>query len=263
MSSLSSAQRPARGLTLLELVVVLTILVALGGLVIQVMPSLIARTHYAKCSATIPDINKIWLTEFAASSRYPSGYDSLIATDGGLFDRIPGEGNARGEVSADTLTQAEVDALAAIGVTTVYDHANGGAGSATFDSVVYRGTGTTERVLADGGEVAVLNPTGPSVESLSIDLDRYPSDTKLLVFGIGNGCTAVGPKGSMVEAPTHFGGEDVMNPENVYQRYIVIFAASESDESAEFVTACSVHPDGFDGAEAHIRAFYEEADGTN
>ena len=48
---------PRSGLTLTELVVVLTILVALGGLIIPMLPNFLAKTHYAKCATTIPEMN--------------------------------------------------------------------------------------------------------------------------------------------------------------------------------------------------------------
>lgn len=257
-------RRGARhGLTLIELVVVLTILVALGGLIVPMLPDFLAKTHFAKCSTTIPELNKLWITSFTGDVTYPDGYDSLIE-GAGLFTLLPGNGNAGGQVALGTLSQAEVGALAAIGVTSVYDH-TADTGNATLDSIPNDPTADLDaaRELADGGSVAVLSADAlqsvdSSSASLGIDPAKYPADAQFIVFGIGNNCTAVGPKGLMTEAPTHFGGEDVMNPVDFYQRYCVIFAVSAVDETAEFVCACSIHPDGFDGGEAHIRAYYED-----
>jgi len=242
------------GLTLIELVVVLTILVALGGLIVPMLPNFLAKTHNAKCSTTIPELNKLWITKYTGDVRYPDSYDSLIegAT---LATELPGGGTANGEAVLSTLVAAEVDALAAIGITRVYDHA--ASDNATLDSVPNDPLGTAGRVLIDGGSVATLDAAGASLVSLGIDPVKYPGDVKFVVFGIGNNCTAVGPKGLMVDAPTHFGGEQVMNPVDFYQRYCVVFAVSGADGTAEFCCACSVHPDGFDGAEAHIRNYYE------
>ncbi len=243
---------PRRGLTLVELVVVLTILVALGGLIVPMIPNMLAKTHRAKCSVTIPEINKLWITSFSGEVTYPDVYDSMI-TGSALYNALPG-GSAGGEVSAAQLLEGEAEALAAIGVTTVIDHTSYELGqNATLDSP----DPTNPRTLATGGTVAVLNkdPLGPSVNSLGIDVGKYAADTKFVVFGIGNACTACGPKGLMLEAPTHFGGEDVMNPIEYYQRYCVIFAVNA--DVAEFVCACSIHPDGFDGAETHIHDYYQ------
>ncbi|MDG2221944.1 MAG: hypothetical protein P8L85_11210 [Rubripirellula sp.] len=245
------------GLTLIELVVVLTVLVALGGLIVPMLPNFLAKTHFAKCSTTIPELNKLWITSYTGDVQYPNGYDSLIEGSA-LSTELPGA-DAGGELSVGTLAATEVNALAAIGVTAVFDHV--ASANATLDSVPI--DGSTGRTLAEGEEVAILNPIGPSVLSLGIDVAKYDVGTQFVVLGIGNNCNAVGPKGLMVEAPTHFGGEQAMNPVDFYQRYCVIFAVNATDGTAEFVCACSIHPDGFDGAEAHIRAYYEDQqDGT-
>ncbi len=258
--------RLRRGLSLTELVVVLTILVALGGLIVPMLPNFLAKTHFAKCSTTIPEINKLWINSFTGDVTYPDGYDSMIEGSD-LFTQLPG-GTAGDQVASSTLTAGEVDGLAAIGVRTVYNHA-AGTGNATLDSPIYTtpvalATGVNVAFLTDGTAGTPLVSTAGTnspvawAQSLGVDTGRYDAGTRFVVMGIGNGCTAVGPKGLMVEAPTHFGGEDAMNPVEFYQRYCVIFAVNETEGAAEFVCACSVHPDGFDGAEAHIRAYYED-----
>jgi hypothetical protein len=255
-------------LTLIELVVVLTILVALGGLIVPMLPNFLARTHFAKCSTTIPEINKLWITSFTGDVTYPDGYDSL--TDGtALFAALPG-GNAGGQVAFGTVGAGETAGLAAVGVTTVFDHTVAAPANATLDGVPNYALAAGRPIagggafLTDGTGILTSDGATPAPPraawalSLGVDVERYAPGTRFLVMGIGNGCTAVGPKGLMAEAPTHFGGEDVMNPVATYQRYCVIFAVNEAEETAEFVCACSIHPDGFDGAEAHIRAYYED-----
>ena len=254
---------PRIGLTLTELVVVLTILVALGGLIVPMLPNFLAKTHFAKCSTTIPEMNKLWITAFTSDVKYPDGYDSLQSSPGVLLASLPG-GDAGGEVSAGTISAEQADALRAIGVTRIYDHTVSNPANVTLDSVPNDPTGALGRLLTADQNVALLNPAGPSVESLGIDVAKYTKagtiQVDFVVFGVGNNCSACGPRGLMVEAPTHFGGENDMNPVDFYQRYCVIFAVSNegADSKAEFVCACSIHPDGFDGAEAHIRAYYED-----
>ena len=261
---LASQRRGARrGLTLIELVVVLTILVALGGLIVPMLPNFLAKTHFAKCSTTIPEINKLWITSFTGDVTYPDGYDSLQSAPGTLLATLPGA-DANGEVSAGTISADQADALRAIGVTRVYDHTVATPDNVTLDSVPNDPAGTGGRLLTSDQNVALLNTAGPSVDSLGIDVAKYTDGGTIsgsfVVFGIGNNCDACGPRGLMVEAPTHFGGEDDMNPVDFYQRYCAIFWVSDegADSAAEFVCACSIHPDGFDGAEAHIRAYYED-----
>ena len=54
---LSLAGSCRRGLTLLELLVVLTILIALGGIVVASLPGLLERTQAATAAANVPEID--------------------------------------------------------------------------------------------------------------------------------------------------------------------------------------------------------------
>ena len=75
-----------RGLTLIELVVVVAVLVVLGGLIVQNLPNLMKRTHLAKCSDTISALNNVWNQSYASNLRYPDVYDSLLASGGSAVD---------------------------------------------------------------------------------------------------------------------------------------------------------------------------------
>lgn len=263
------------GLTLIELVVVLTILTALGGILVPVIGNMIARTHFAKCSVTIPDITRNISRSFASDLTYPDRWDSLIsAADGtSLYPNNPGGPDVSGELTTVTLTADQADGMAAVGITSVVDLeplviSGGTAENATWDSAPL-GTAPV-RTLTDGQTVAALNKAGNSVVSLNLKRHFGPdgiegtadddASVEYIVFGIGNNSTAVGPSGLFVESPTHFGGEDAMNPIDVYQRYCVIFSV-DGDGAVQFEAACSVHPDGFDGAEAHVQGYYEETKG--
>lgn len=259
-----------RGLTLIELVVVLTILTALGGLLVPVIGNMIARTHFAKCSVTIPDITRQISRSFTSDLRYPNRWDSLIdATDGtSLYSDLPGGSTVNGELATIDLTADQADGLAAVGITQVIDLEPTVANGGTAEDATWSVSNTANvRTLADGETVAVLNKAGNSVGSLNLKRHFGPdgiegttdddATVEYIIFGIGNNSTAVGPSGLFVESPTHFGGEDAMNPIDVYQRYCVIFSI-DGDGAVLFEAACSIHPDGFDGAEAHVIGFYEE-----
>ena len=71
-------KRAPWGFTVMELVVVLTILAVLAGLVLGIMPNLIERTHLAKCADTIAELNKAWMRSYILNVRYPDLYDSLL-----------------------------------------------------------------------------------------------------------------------------------------------------------------------------------------
>ena len=108
-----------RGLTLIELVVVVAILTILGGLVVQTLPNLMKRTHLSKCADTIASLNKIWAESLALNTRYPDTYDSLMSSGGTTYPKLtPG---LTPLLTPTALSAAESQALATIGVKSVVD----------------------------------------------------------------------------------------------------------------------------------------------
>ena len=86
-------RRPSvRGLTLIELVVVLAILVALAGLIIGNFPNLIKKASGSTSANTIQDISRALNARFTTKNSYASGYDSLLGTVGSAaaaFSNLP------------------------------------------------------------------------------------------------------------------------------------------------------------------------------
>jgi len=247
-----------RGLTLIELVVVLTILVALGSLLVPVLGSMLARTHMAKCSTTIPEITKLIQTQYAATLKLPNTWDSLLESGGAsLFADLPGNGNLGGQASTYSLTTDDVDALAGVGITNVVDV------DANFDSLNDDATidsfpsGLTPRDLAVGGNLVELTPA--DVEA-AFFLPAGTADAYIL-FGLGNNSSlvGVGAGNPLNEAPTHFGDTAEFNPADVYQRYgVVIGLVGAADErEAVLIGACAIHGGGIENAEEHRKEFWE------
>jgi len=258
-----------RGLTLIELVVVIAVLVVLGGLVVQNLPNLMKRTHLAKCSDTISALNNAWNQSFASTMRYPDMYDSLLSSGGSALDSRLTTG-LQAQLTAATLTAADVAALRSVGVTRVIDlQAPAPGQSATYDAAPL---GAAERVLADGGNVAQLTLTAHETAGNVLQLRRHlvrqadgstvdnRDSVRYLVFGVGPNCTAVGAGRRIQEAPVHFGGDDSINPTNVYQRYLVVMSLvtdAQGKVTANFEAACGNDVDGPSSGEAHIRQYYE------
>jgi prepilin-type N-terminal cleavage/methylation domain-containing protein len=111
---------PRRGLTLIELVVVLTILIALAGLLVPMLPSMLTRAHTSSCSTNMGETTKAINLYQALYSGYPSTWDALTDGQGTLINYLagsnsgtapanptwpPGQGNgmANGEVTLITL----------------------------------------------------------------------------------------------------------------------------------------------------------------
>src|SRR5436190_1874440 len=72
-----STRASARGLTLIELVVVLAILVALAGLIIGNFPSLLRKASGATSANTIQDIGRAQNGKFQLTGVYADYYDNL------------------------------------------------------------------------------------------------------------------------------------------------------------------------------------------
>jgi prepilin-type N-terminal cleavage/methylation domain-containing protein len=260
-----------RGLTLIELVVVIAILVVLGGLLVQNLPNMMKRTHLAKCSDTISSLNNVWNQSFASNVRYPDIYDSLISSSGSAIDTrlTPG---LKAQVSAGTLTAADVAALKTIGVTRVVDlQATTLTQSVTYDAAPQ---GATARLLGDGASVAELNFTAHETAGNILQLKRHlvrqadgsmfddRANVRYVVFGIGPNCTAVGSGKKIQEAPVHFAGDDTINPTTVYQRYLAVFSLAKDATgavTANFEAMAGNDTTGPSSGEAHIRQFHETA----
>ncbi|MBL9083833.1 MAG: prepilin-type N-terminal cleavage/methylation domain-containing protein [Planctomycetales bacterium] len=269
MSGTYHNRRPAHGLTLIELVVVVAILTLLGGLVVQTLPNLMKRTHLSKCADTITALNKSWAESYALHGRYPDGLDSLLDSTGSTFPKLtPGLSSL---LSSGTLSSDEVNALRALGVRTVVDLSPSVA-NVTYDSAPL---GITGRTIDTSGNVAILATPGSTASTYwtanPLGLKRHVNSAtgttvKYVVFGVGPNCTGIGAGKLIQEAPVHFGADDTINPNNVYQRYLTVYSLVTTNTgkvTAYFEAMAGNDVDGPSSAEAHIRQFHEgQAEGA-
>jgi len=252
----------------MELIVVLSILVVLGGLVISILPNVMKRTHLAKCSDTIASLNTAWMRAYSLNVRYPDGCDSLLSTGGAAVDsRLP-LGLAK-QISPLSLSEADVGALRSIGITHVIDlRPTPPGGNVTYDCAAL---GTPPRTLADGENVAQLNLDAHAAAGNQLNLKRHlvrqggavvdnSANVRYIIFGIGSNCTGVGTGKLIQEAPVHFAADDSINPANVYQRYLVVFSLvtnGDGSVTAHFEAAAGNDVSGPSSAEGHIRQFHD------
>ncbi|MGC3969881.1 MAG: prepilin-type N-terminal cleavage/methylation domain-containing protein [Pirellulales bacterium] len=264
------SQRMSRhGLTLIELVVVIAILTILGGLVVQTLPNLMKRTHLSKCADTITALNKTWAESLALHGRYPDSCDSLLESGGTAFSKLtPG---LTGLVTPATLSADEVAALRTLGVRSVVD-LNTSAANVTYDSAPL---GLTPRAIDASGKIAQLATPGSTGSTYwtanPLGLKRHVNlptgvTVKYLIFGIGPNCNGIGAGKLIQEAPVHFGADDTINPNNIYQRYLAVYSLvtnSSGKVTAYFEAMAGNDVDGPSSAEAHIRQFHEgQAEGA-
>lgn len=258
------------GMTLMELVVVITVLTILGGLVVAVLPNIMRRAHLGKCSDTIASLNNAWLREYNLKQRYPDVYDSLLASPGGtIFSPLtPG---LAAQISPMSLDQTDLTALKAIGITRVVDLIMVPPGGNVTNDCASKGA--IPRVLASGGQVAQLNLAAHIAAGNALNLKRHigrnpdgspfdnSANVRYLIFGIGPNCTGVGPGRAIQEAPTHFAADDSINPAAVYQRYLVVFSLERQPTTgvvtAYFEAAAGNDVGGPSSADDHIQQFYD------
>ncbi|HTR40048.1 MAG TPA: type II secretion system protein [Pseudomonadales bacterium] len=267
-----------RGLTLIELVVVLAILVALAGLIINNFPGIISRAHTSTCATTVGDVNKFESLAGTTGLGYPSGYDSLL-NDGngpaGLFSLLPGHtepayeaaGGVGGALTAGTVDANESTALAAIGITNSYN-LNPTAADATWSVTDY---GSQNVFGIAQANVALVNnsyiisgglnggPLWPNEQNVITNDINAGGTTKYVIFGVGPGTQEIGPSGLIQEAPTHFGDNEYMDPQNNYQRYGVVFRIDDNPltgTNAVYAGAVALHDDSLGTTEGDTHDYY-------
>jgi len=261
----------SRGLTLLELVIVLTIIVAVAGVAVAMFPRLLTRAHVASCSANIPEIFKaIQMYDSVSLDGYPDRVDTMIVS-GDLADYVPA--GVAAEVDVDDLTEDEAAALIDAGIREVtvmiadpeqptfwpYDEP---AQYAPVD------TGTT---------VAFLQPEVAQRLGLTSD-----GEERFVVFGLGTPCRMFGR--TMNEAPAHFSDAADGNPTLQYMRFAAVYQVGgrtvsnagepgyDPDDSStwqyEYDTfararlrgVLAIHPSGLEGLAGHAEEYWAEVE---
>lgn len=244
------------GLSLLELLVVLTILIALGGIVVSTLPGMLKRTQVATAAANIPEIDAaIRRNSTLLQGQIGDRFDSLISgsasLDGGVPDYVGG-----GEIFEPIgVTAAEILALEQIGVTELIPAA-GEAPNATFNSHDQQPIpiSSDTRVCALNIEAAlVLLKEGWNFE---------PEEAaKYIVFGLGEQCTLVGAgaRAAFSESPVHFSDDRDQSPEEMYSRYLLLVevrSLSESTSVARYVGAAIPGRNGIQSKSRELENYY-------
>jgi type II secretory pathway pseudopilin PulG len=251
MSRLSRYSRT--GLSLLELLVVLTILVAIGGIVVSSLPGLLQRTRSATAAANVPELNAAIRRKMLLNSgKLGNRFDSLIAA--GSSKSIPSYVGGKDFFEPYTLTQTDILALADMGLTQLVP-ALETASDATFESHTGLAVdiGNSTRVCALESAIAP--------ETMDRTFNFVPADgERILVFGIGSRCSLVGagPEALFAEAPVHFSDRQTTDPKRMYARYLILLSLKPGAESSEvrFLGVAIPGPSGVHALESELREFY-------
>ncbi len=264
----SSLKRP--GLTLMELVVVMFILIALAAILVPLFPSMIERAHRSTGATNTSELTKAVQLYQAVNGSYPDGYD--LMTDGTtMVNYMPSQPVASpmilagdspstvtnylgfqypvgGYVSAAPLTQNQLTALNGAGITTGYallkdattatTTYSGGLGwTPTFNP--YPGDSVTlgKTPLAVGTAVIAVNGSGVLASGLGNPAIITGSPTQFVLLGVGRRCTMVG--NALASAPSNFPNDAVHeNPAQVYMRLGLVFQLEDANKNPLPAAVC-------------------------
>ena len=267
-----------RGLTLLELVVVLAILAAVAGIVAPLLPNLLRRAHKATDATQTGEVSKAVQMYQAAYYSYPDNFDLL--TDGSAFPTyLPKDGGNvfGGFVTAATLTDDQLKALGRVGILRLQKMSGSVITTNNFHPTMrpYASATPTADALqlfdsngdlssaAQGAKFAKLNlatiaTANPSFLQTIRDADPT---AQFVVFGVGPRTSMVGQV--IQDAPMSVPQNKQMTPANTYCRVGVIFQIDgvevQRTERARFIAAVAMEDDELETTEKDIVGFHEVA----
>lgn len=246
-----------RGLTLIELVVVLAILVALVGLVVSLFPGLVARASRSTTASSLQDVARAVQINYTTTLGYGSGFDSLLNSGGAnVYSGLTAASS--NQIARVTLSANDAAALNSAGISAVYHmtQVTGSNPDATFTVSITNSPVT----IAASAPVAVLDATQASLLQ-SVRGSYVPRGTAVYpVFGLNKYSTLVGPQGVMQDAPVRAGSTAIENPASSYQRYGLVFLVDDSGpnstRSARFLGAVAFTAGGIQTAEGNLQGYY-------
>lgn len=261
--SLLRGRAARRGLTLLELIVVLTILVAIGGIVLNIIPNMLGRSHMAACATNIPELAKSIEQYMSLRGSYPDKFDSLRDSSGALVTYLPsmtsGSFINNALVTTPTLTAGDVTALSAAGIKNVMPMIEKPATSPGDWSASVWPYSTSRNTVPTAAAISTSNLCQLKNEQASTVLGQdADADCRYVILGIGSQCTMVGV--SSHEAPSAFVANMSDSINDHYYRYGAVFKVADSTGSslsaAKFCGCVMISPKGIRNAEQHVSAWF-------
>lgn len=229
--SAPSSPRARGGFTLLELIIVLVVLVALAALVVPTLGFVRDQAGFATSAAGAAEVLNNLEIYKASTGNYPNRLDTLVGTDGAVFDKLYG-------ASTGSFVYGTIAPAGSVG----YYLENGGGMSEFMQhtqgaSDPNASTETNAPVDRSTASFAIIDPdsANPTYAAKMRRIVRaaYPNQTggsgssdvaipeghTLVALGVGPRASCVGT--TMTSAPVHTGAA-----EDTYSRYIAIFDVS-------------------------------------
>jgi prepilin-type N-terminal cleavage/methylation domain-containing protein len=234
------SNRPSRrAFTLIELIVVLTILVGLAGVLIPTITNMVGRTNRSTSASNIAEIAGAVQRYEAIFFNYPDRLDAmktdLVGTDLNTLNPDLPLVTENVTLTADTLATLNEAGLVNVGIHTADD--------TTFVL-------PTPTAMAVGTVLLGLT----AAHQVDLGLETTGSAGKYVVFGIGTLSALTGTV--MVDAPVHFPRDADTNPDEVYSRFLAIFQITDGTDAlvrARFIGV--IAPDGA-GLSTQLGGYY-------
>jgi len=261
------ARGTRHGLTLLELVVVLAILVAIGGLVMPMLGNYLHRANIASCAVNIPEMDKLIQSYVNLYAEYPDRMDNLCLAAGGLASYVQtGAGGDYGaSFSAVALTAQDAGALTEAGITTlcnIVPEAGGDWNPTFWPYGASRASPPMTTAVAEDVEVATLTAAGVQLMGLPGSTPAN-ANYKYVIFGLNTPCTLF--RNLAEEAPYHFADTPAEDPATYYMAFGAVYMVSRPNaagtasvplESARYMGTIAFHDFGLSTAGMHTQEWW-------
>jgi type II secretory pathway pseudopilin PulG len=241
-------KRRTSGLTLLELVVVLAVLVVLAGMLVPIISGLGYQTNAATNATVVDEVTRAVRTYHARFDAQPDRWDSLLTSTGTLFSKLhPGLVGGSPSDPARTIadpTALELDAqqsesLRLAGITQLYD---------ADDSQSANLAHVTLRIVANGGKVAQLSTsTGAArimqdATAVGQSNASYHEDNEFILLGLGGNSALRGTVAT--EVPLIQSADPLHNYARVICIYMIPRTGAAAEEVFPAVFVGCILPDG-------------------
>ena len=263
--SIHPKKHPVRrpGLTLMELVVVLAVLVALAAVVVPMFPNLLRRAHKSVDATQSQEIVKAMLLYQGMYTSYPNEFDLMTVSTGTTApDFLPADGGNPFGAAAQigNLTDPEVAALRRVGVTLGHHFVDKNPAHPTMDP--YANTVQNPTALSTSSPVFIIDSTTTGTYPVEIkNIIARDNTARFVVFGVGPRCTAVGTV--LQNAPTSVPQNKDFTPDTLYSRTGVIFMVAGNEvtrtERARLIAAVALEDDELESTEKDLVGYYRVA----
>jgi prepilin-type N-terminal cleavage/methylation domain-containing protein len=272
-----------RGLTLMELVVVMVILVALAGILLPLFPNLLTRAHTSSAATNMTELSKAVQTYYYQALQLPNNLDnlaplvgqtnpanslvSLIAVGAGTAAATTGNDIYTAPLAASDLNMLVAAGLTNVLQTTVPTSATAlGSWTPTFNpySTTPIGAGFLPQNLVSATVPGVSTPLAAALPVVYVNGFAAARELALpvagtyLLFGVGD-YSSLSSK-VMQEAPVHFDDAAAGEPNVAYCRFALLLQTTADGtyadlSAAKFVGTLDLGDAQLSSAQDHVQGY--------